>query len=194
LILKTQEVGQMVELIQRIAEQTNLLALNAAIESARAGEYGRGFAVVADEVRKLADETVSATNTIHTLISAIDEQSKTVRGKMSNGETAVSDGQVALDEMSTRLHSIFNGINGIDAMLQQLQSTNLGLIHNNQQMQEAFDNVYGVTESMKQSIETVAASSEEQSASTEEIAASAQTLASIADDLNDSVRRYKTQN
>nr|WP_052035998.1 methyl-accepting chemotaxis protein [Tumebacillus flagellatus] len=68
---RSQEIGQIVEVITSIAARTNLLALNAAIEAARAGEHGRGFAIVADEVRKLAEQSKESATQIAELVLEI---------------------------------------------------------------------------------------------------------------------------
>ncbi len=65
------QIGEILSVINDIANQTNLLALNAAIEAARAGESGRGFAVVADEVRKLAEKTQSSLGEINNIINKV---------------------------------------------------------------------------------------------------------------------------
>ncbi|HYH21379.1 MAG TPA: HAMP domain-containing methyl-accepting chemotaxis protein [Azospirillum sp.] len=86
-----QQIGTVIDLIDRIASQTNLLALNATIEAARAGEAGKGFAVVAHEVKNLASQTAHATNEIRAQIAAVQRTTEEALGAIGRIGTTISD-------------------------------------------------------------------------------------------------------
>jgi len=67
----SQQIAEVVGIIDDIADQTNILSLNASIQAAAAGDAGRGFAVVAEEVQRLAERSAAATRQIESLVKTI---------------------------------------------------------------------------------------------------------------------------
>ncbi len=173
----SQEIGDIVSLINDIADQTNILALNAAIQASMAGEAGRGFAVVADEVQRLAERSAGATKQIETLVKTIQADTNEAVISMEHTTTEVvkgarlaQDAGVALEEIESVSKNLADLIQSISNAARQ-QAASAGHISN--------------TMNVIQEITS------QTSAGTTATARSIGNLASMAQDMRDSVAGFR---
>ncbi len=103
---RSQEIGQILKVIDEVTDQTSLLALNAAILAAQAGEHGKGFAVVAEEIKDLAERTAASTQEISGLIASVQEETAESVKAMGRGLQAVEAGVSLVNVTSEVLRQV----------------------------------------------------------------------------------------
>jgi twitching motility protein PilJ len=119
----SQEIGNIIELINDIAEQTNILALNASIQASMAGEAGRGFAVVADEVQRLSERAANATRQIEVLVKTIQSDTNEAVTSMERSTTDVVGGALLAENAGAALDEIESVSNQIANLVQNISRT-----------------------------------------------------------------------
>ena len=132
----SQEIGDIVSLINDIADQTNILALNAAIQASMAGDAGRGFAVVADEVQRLAERSSAATKQIEALVKTIQSDTneavismEQTTAEVVRGARLAQDAGMALEEIEKVSQELAELIQNISNAARQ-QAASAGHISN----------------------------------------------------------------
>lgn len=104
------QIFDIVSIVQTIAEQTNLLSLNASIEAARAGEHGKGFAIVAEEVRKLSEQTKKSVTNVSSLITGTKLQVDKISGYIVSVEEIAKRGMDSTNNAHVFFHEIVESI------------------------------------------------------------------------------------
>ncbi|TWM13059.1 methyl-accepting chemotaxis protein [Bacillus licheniformis] len=188
---RSNEIGNITEVITSIAEQTNLLALNAAIEAARAGEQGKGFAVVADEVRKLAEQSAQSAEQITRLITIIQNDTKQTMNSVISATGEVKEGLVVVHEAGGAFQKIENSITEFVTQINDVTNLVKNLTAGTSEIETAISGVKEVAETAAGSTQTVSAATQEQLASMEEIAAASQILAQNAEELQHLIQKFK---
>jgi methyl-accepting chemotaxis protein len=114
----SEQIGQILTVIEGIAGQTNLLALNATIEAARAGEAGKGFAVVAAEVKNLANQTAKSTEDIARRIVSLREGMAAILATMERSKSAVGEGQSAITKAADTMAVVAEQVGSVTSRMQ----------------------------------------------------------------------------
>jgi twitching motility protein PilJ len=173
----SQEIGDIVSLINDIADQTNILSLNAAIQASMAGDAGRGFAVVADEVQRLAERSSAATKQIAALVKTIQTDTneavismEQTTSEVVGGAKRAQDAGVALEEIEGVSTSLAELIQNISNAARQ-QAVSAGHVSNTMTV---------IQEITAQTVNT-----------TEQTASSIGTLTTMANEMQSSVEGFK---
>lgn len=187
----SQDISEIVNLISTIAGQTNLLALNAAIEAARAGEQGRGFAVVADEVRKLAEESNKAAQQIGTLIKKNNVNMDQAVVATQAGTEGVKAGIVVVNSAGEMFKKIVGSVMQLSEQMRDISESINQMAAGNRTLLSSVHEIGSVSKENAAEVQTVSAATEEQSASMEEIASASQNLAKLANDLQETIGKFR---
>ncbi|OMF61548.1 hypothetical protein BK139_06840 [Paenibacillus sp. FSL R5-0490] len=188
---RSDEIGSIIEVITAIASQTNLLSLNAAIEAARAGEQGRGFAVVAGEVGKLADQSSSSAKQIEELIKTIQEETRmmissmdSVKKEVLKGIDIVSTAGQSFENIQNSTENASNQIHEVSIAAQQISAGTAQMVQSSNVIEEA-------TKAAASGTHDISAATQEQLATMEEMSATAASLSDMADELQQSISKFK---
>lgn len=188
---RSEEIASTLSVITDIASQTNLLALNAAIEAARAGEAGRGFAVVAEEIRKLAEGSRKSAIDIEKVIREVQKDVNSAGKSIETMEVSVKSGNVASKEAElvfqniekTSLETLDLSKEIVDATFIQKDSINSTV--------KNIEKIVVVAEETASGTEQIASSGKELSQGMNEVTATSKDLANVANQLQDSVSKFK---
>ncbi len=189
--VKSDAIGEIIDVISGIADQTNLLALNAAIEAARAGEQGRGFAVVAGEVRKLAEQSAESTAHIAALIGNIQVETKHAIATMEKSTSIVAEGVEAVALAGDAFKSIVDSVNDVVVQIRQVNEAAQVMTADTEKVAANMENISAVTQQSAANTQEASAGAEEQSSSMVSISQAAASLAKLGEDLSHLVAQFE---
>ncbi|MDQ3253461.1 MAG: methyl-accepting chemotaxis protein, partial [Acidobacteriota bacterium] len=174
---RSQEIGEIIQLIDDIADRTSMLALNASIQAAMAGEAGRGFAVVAEEVERLSDRSTNATKQIGALIKSIQSETNEAVAAMEETTREVVEGSKLANDAGQSLTEIESVSNHLAEIIQSISQASKQQARGSEELAKSMTGISNVTQQV--------------AAGSKQAAVSVRSLAVLSETLRNSVATFK---
>ena len=187
----TDEIRNIIGVINSIAEQTNLLALNASIEAAHAGDAGKGFAVVAEEIRKLAEQSRSSTKKIEDIVNNINVRVNETVNNMNQVKESIRVMDSSALNTKESFDKIFASITELAKISSEVSAALDEINNQTKEITNQATNISSVVEETAAGMQEISAASEEQLASIETISQSSGQLENMAQELLAQVKMFK---
>ena len=191
--ISVEKIKEAVNLVASIAEETNLLSLNASIEAARAGESGKGFAVVAVEISKLADQSNAASADIEKMIMNLGQNSEktistmeTVQDAINRQSEDMNNTRKIFEKVKGCIKSVAEGVTNIREATERLEGETSCIA-------DDINNLNLQAETNMQNIEETLKAGEDVLKIVKDVSKMSMTVSTAANDMSDSVERFKTQ-
>jgi methyl-accepting chemotaxis protein len=173
----SQEIGQIIQLIDDIADRTSILALNASIQAAMAGEAGRGFAVVAEEVERLAVRSTDATKKIDSLVKTIQSETNEAVAAMEKNINEVVEGSKLANQAGQALEEIESVSNRLAELIQSISQASKQQARGSEALAKSMNEISNITQ--------------QTSLGNRQAAQAVSNLAGLADELRESVSAFR---
>ncbi|QGQ95527.1 methyl-accepting chemotaxis protein [Paenibacillus psychroresistens] len=187
----SQKIGEIIGVITDISNQTQLLSLNASIEAARAGEHGRGFAVVGNEVKKLAEQTNSSVSLITGLIRSVQATTLKAVSMMNRGMLDVEKGAIVMDTAGNAFQRISLSFKSISDQIQEVSAASEQMSAGTEEVTASMGEMVHVTKAAFAHSQGIAGGAQQQLASMGEISSASEALSKMAQELHETLAKFK---
>lgn len=187
------EIESAISIITNIAEETNLLALNASIEAARAGDQGKGFAVVASQIQKLAEQSNDSAAQIAAVIKSLLTDSEKMVDIMREVNAVVEEQYKDVEQTADSFADVEKGITHSMTSIQKIAEKTEQMDELRADVIDAVQNLASIAQQNAASTEETTASVMEVSENMNDISEQNQRLHTIAEEMNEDIREFKTE-
>ncbi|HHC75317.1 MAG TPA: methyl-accepting chemotaxis protein, partial [Thiothrix sp.] len=143
---RSQEISQIIDVINNLSERTTVLALNASMQATAAGEAGRGFSMVAEEIQHLSESSRESTQQISTLVRNIQQEANTTIATMEQTVEQVSKGAHLADDADQQMQATLDATNKLVAAVNQIAQSSAEQVLISQELQSRAERILSATQ------------------------------------------------
>lgn len=143
---RSQEISQIIDVINNLSERTTVLALNASMQATAAGDAGRGFSMVAEEIQHLSESSRESTQQISTLVRNIQQEANTTIATMEQTVEQVSKGADLADDANAQMQATLDASNKLVNAVNQIAQSSAEQVAISQELQSRTERILAATQ------------------------------------------------